>query len=271
MKTDLASPSSNRRAHFLKIALALPTLLLAVPALLLAAPRREVVEKKFPAASIREISVENVNGDVVVAAGSGDQIEMTAEKSVRGGDADELLEQLRIDIRETAGRLEIKTIQPKRKKFLGLFDVGSSEGCTVRYAIKVPADRSVRLETVNGSINVSGIEGKLQVETVNGSVALSGARGEVDASSVNGSVAVVRGAGLAAMRLETVNGNVEIALDRGSAFNFSFETVNGSIDSDFPLTVTGKFGPKSAHGAVGAGGVTITAESVNGSIRIRGK
>jgi len=251
---------------------AMAALFLLSPILALAAVRHENFEKTVPAAGIQTIRVQNVNGDVAVVAGSGDTIRIEAEKTARGGDADEILRDLEIRVRTVGDKLEIETVNPKKKKLFGFIDLGSSNCCSVRYAIQVPLNRGLAIETVNGAIDVASVEGKIHVETVNGSIALSGVRGEVVATTVNGSVSVVRVDGLAATKVETVNGNVEVAIDKASSsFAYEFETVNGRIESDFPLSVGGKYGPKNAHGQVGAGGVSIAAESVNGSIRLRSR
>jgi len=45
--------------------------------------------------------------------------------------------------------------------------------------------------------------------------------------------------------------------------------VNGSIETDFPLTVTGRLGPRRVTGTIGNGGRRLALETVNGSIRLR--
>jgi hypothetical protein len=45
--------------------------------------------------------------------------------------------------------------------------------------------------------------------------------------------------------------------------------VNGSITTDFPLTVQGKWGPRKAHGTIGGGGRELSLETVNGSVELR--
>src|SRR5437899_929890 len=44
---------------------------------------------------------------------------------------------------------------------------------------------------------------------------------------------------------------------------------NGDIETDFPLMVTGRLGPRSLHGTIGSGGRRLALETVNGSIRLR--
>src|SRR5207249_12260940 len=46
-------------------------------------------------------------------------------------------------------------------------------------------------------------------------------------------------------------------------------TVNGDIQTDFPLMVTGRLGPRRLHGTIGSGGRRLALETVNGSIRLR--
>lgn len=260
-----------RRGATTLAALATAALLsVLLPGIASGAVRREALDRSVPAAGIRELSVENVNGDVAISAGAVDTIEIHAEKTARGYDPDQLLRDLRVEIRRVGDRLEITSTQPKRKRFFGLVEIGSSGCCTVRFAIKVPANLGLSAETVNGSIDISDVQGRLALETVNGSIALAGVSGPIDASTVNGSISIGRVGMIAETRVETVNGSVEIAFDRNSGFAYSFETVNGRIESSFPIAVQGKWGPKSAHGHVGTGGATVAAESVNGSIKISG-
>jgi len=47
------------------------------------------------------------------------------------------------------------------------------------------------------------------------------------------------------------------------------ETVNGEMDTDFPLTVMGKFGPRHLRGTIGNGGRSLELSTVNGSIHLR--
>jgi len=58
------------------------------------------------------------------------------------------------------------------------------------------------------------------------------------------------------MKLETVNGSIKLYLPDQAGANVAAETVNGSIHTDFPLTVEGKFGPKRLNGVLGKGGST---------------
>jgi hypothetical protein len=47
------------------------------------------------------------------------------------------------------------------------------------------------------------------------------------------------------------------------------ETLNGDLISDFPLVVSGRFGPRRLRGTIGQGGRTLELGTVNGTIRLR--
>jgi hypothetical protein len=44
--------------------------------------------------------------------------------------------------------------------------------------------------------------------------------------------------------------------------------VNGSVESDFPITVRGRMNPRSLRGRIGEGGRDLDLTTVNGSIRL---
>src|SRR5207253_3042450 len=85
-------------------------------------------------------------------------------------------------------------------------------------------------------------------------------------SSVKFTVRVPRGVKVGA---HSVNGAVSIYVPARFDANFRFDTVHGGIDSDFPLTISGRWGPRHASGRIGNGGRDIRASSVNGSIELR--
>jgi len=67
----------------------------------------------------------------------------------------------------------------------------------------------------------------------------------------------------------TVNGGITLDLPAGLSTEVRATTVNGDIQTDFPLMVTGRLGPRSLRGTIGSGGRRLALETVNGSIRLR--
>jgi DUF4097 and DUF4098 domain-containing protein YvlB len=129
----------------------------------------------------------------------------------------------------------------------------------------------VRATTVNGGVTVRNASGPVRANTVNGGVDVNTAVGPVTAETVNGNVdaRMVSLRGDDDMDFKTVNGSVSIYVPERFDANFRFDTVHGGINSDFPMTLTGKWGPRHASGTIGNGGRDIRASSVNGSIELR--
>ena len=67
----------------------------------------------------------------------------------------------------------------------------------------------------------------------------------------------------------TVNGSVTIEVPSNFAGELEMETVNGSLQSDFPVTMQGLFNPKHLRAKIGDGGPTIRLKTVNGSVELK--
>ncbi len=66
-----------------------------------------------------------------------------------------------------------------------------------------------------------------------------------------------------------MNGSIALSLPADASTDVQATTVNGSITTDFPLTVTGKISPRRLTGTIGGGGRSMDLETVNGSVTLR--
>ena len=71
------------------------------------------------------------------------------------------------------------------------------------------------------------------------------------------------------MKFNTVNGNVTVETPESLNARVRMGTLHGSISSDYPVQISGRFGPRRAEGTIGRGGREIEMETVNGSIELR--
>src|SRR6266550_2414081 len=160
---------------------------------------------------------------------------------------------------------------------------------SVKFTVLVPRAVKVGAHSVNGGVSVRDVGAEVEIGTVNGGVTVRNATGPVKANTVNGGVDVnttngpvsaetvngnvdARMASLQGdedMDFKTVNGSVSIYVPARFDARFRFDTVHGGIDSDFPMTISGKWGPRHASGTIGNGGRDVRASSVNGSIELR--
>lgn len=220
----------------------------------------------------RTAIVHNVNGSVRFEAGTGDRVEVSAEKRWRRGDP----EDVRVEARQLSNGNVVICAMWRRGDSCeeGGIDGGerrwnSSNDVAVHFVVRVPAYANVEANTVNGSVEVAELRGRVEANTVNGNVEATSSGGPVRARTVNGSI---RARGLIAsdgLEYETVNGSIEIELPPDANADVSLRTTNGRVTSDFPITFTGEINPRRIEAKLGDGGPELRARTVNGGIRLR--
>jgi len=222
------------------------------------------------------VTIRNINGDVRAETGSGDQVEVTAEKS--GVNADEV----QIKAVTTADGVSICAIYPSDNA--GEASCGQHEWhshnhwsghARVDFTVRLPRDLHFNAATVNGDIEASELGRSADLTTVNGKVQVSTAEW-AEVRTVNGSIyADFRSSGWAdSLKLETVNGSVELTAPAALNADVEFNTLNGHVSSDFAYTVTsgtriGHPGPTRISARFGDGGRELRISTVNGNIEIR--
>ena len=69
-----------------------------------------------------------------------------------------------------------------------------------------------------------------------------------------------------------MNGSITVELPDGIGADVTARTINGAIETDFPLTVSGRFSHRRLSGSIGGGGEQISLVTVNGSVSlVRGR
>ncbi|HEX7938569.1 MAG TPA: DUF4097 family beta strand repeat-containing protein [Gemmatimonadaceae bacterium] len=142
---------------------------------------------------------------------------------------------------------------------------------SVSFEVWVPRKTSLDAETSNGSVAVTGVDGKMDLRAENGSISIKGVSGDVRGVTSNGSVnaeldgASWKGEGL---DLTTSNGSVNLDIPKGYNARLETGTVNGGMNIDFPITIQGNIGRRITT-TLGSGGPRIRAVTTNGGVRIR--
>jgi DUF4097 and DUF4098 domain-containing protein YvlB len=88
---------------------------------------------------------------------------------------------------------------------------------------------------------------------------------------VNGSIraSVGRADWSGEAEFKTVNGSITVTLPSSTSADVRAETVNGEIETDFALTVSGRVSRRRLSATIGGGGRSLEMETVNGSIHLR--
>lgn len=223
--------------------------------------------------------VRNLNGPVRVERATGARAEITAEKSWRRGNPEDV-------------RIEVRKVSSGGNDVLVCALWGDNTECdedgyrtrgnsdrsrgnrdndvSVEFTVRLPDGVKLDASTVNGSVDVSGATSVVEARTVNGDVTARTTGGPVNANTVNGSIEVRMGrVGDADLSFETVNGSIEVYVPDGVDADLDMRTVHGSVESDFPLTVTGRINPRRIRATLGKGGPRIELRTVNGQVELR--
>ncbi|MEN8143889.1 MAG: DUF4097 family beta strand repeat-containing protein [Gemmatimonadota bacterium] len=222
------------------------------------------------------IEIKGVNGPIDASFTSGDVVEVRASKiEHRRGNA----EDVEIEVVEHSGGVTICAVYPHRNGDRpNTCDIGNrwrsnthKNDVEVQFEVLIPAGVRFTGKTVNGDVEAKGLRADARVSTVNGDARVE-TTGLAEASTVNGSVYAVLGDSDWSGELDfsTVNGSVTVEMPAGTSANVKANTVNGSLESDFPLTITGRFANRRMRGTIGSGGGgDLSLSTVNGSIRLR--
>lgn len=246
--------------------------------LLLAAPlaaQEQRFTRELRAGERMEIA--NINGSVTVSQGTGRTALVEVTKIVKEGNGN----LVKAVMEESQGVMRVCTIylnrDPNRSTCRGENSNSSRNGrrsefhVEMNYVVRVPAGVAIDVETVNGGVVLRGLDTPASVATVNGGIEFDAA-GAHRLETVNGQIKarLTRADWSGSLDIETVNGSVDLTLPASFAADVSGETVNGGVTSDFPITIEGRWGPKSFRGSINGGGSrTLNIETVNGTIRLR--
>ena len=215
--------------------------------------------------------IRNTIGSVKVEAARGDSLEVVAVKTYRRSDANSV----HIETVNAADGIAICAVWARGGGRCGPGEDYRASSprhndVAVDFTVRLPRRVALGASTVNGTVHVVNATGPLVVTSINGEVDAETAAGPVRATSVNGSVrARMRAFGdTGDVTLSTVNGSATAELPARLDAEVDASTVNGSIETDYPLVVTGKVA-KHLQGTLGAGGRKVRITTVNGGITLR--
>lgn len=213
------------------------------------------------------VTVKGISGNIDAEAGSGDLVEVTAEKS--GPNAD----QVKVEAVSGPDGVTICAIYP-----------ASSNSCSpswhrnnvrgqeikVHFTIRMPKNLRFTGQNVNGDVTATGMGRFVRGESINGSVQIS-TSAWAEAETVNGSIRAKMGSSdwTGKLTFKSINGSVAVELPDDLSADIKFESLNGRISSDFPISTSGNFVGHSAKGRIGNGGRELSIETVNGSVELK--
>jgi len=233
-------------------------------------------QKTFPLKADGSFSLKNTNGFVHISTWNRDEVDVNAKKIASRRESD--LERVQIEVDASSGAVRIDTVYEKYRNLR----------VKVNYEVKVPEGCRIELaRSTNGDIELAGRFGKVKAGTTNGDIRLESATGQAELSTTNGTIRAfdVSGPTIADttnggivlelrdltddIRADTTNGSIKIRLPGDPNARLVARTTNGSIRTDYPVTIEGTVNSRRRlEGTLGKGGPTISLETTNGSITI---
>jgi hypothetical protein len=167
----------------------------------------------YPLSAGGSVQLENHNGSVEISGWDKDEVEIDGTKYAN---TQSRMNEIKIDVVASAASVAIRTIPP----------IDRWGGYGARYIVHVPRRAELgNIMSSNGSIRVTGIDGKAYLRTSNGSIHAAQTQGLLDIQTSNGSVELFDIAGNTTVH--TSNGGIRGDVKKG---RFDARTSNGPID-----------------------------------------
>lgn len=196
--------------------------------------------------------------DITVPIGTNVILEgFSAQFTVRSVKGEANIESLsgRIQVSDAVGGVQVESVS-------GSIEISKVEG-------------NVRAEAVSGIVTVAGVDGEVDAESVSGRVSITEAKSRsVRAETVSGSITYVGSIepnGNYVFRSHA--GRMTLGMPADAGATVSLQTFSGNVDSDFPVTLesgTSRHGHESKFEfRIGNGRSRIVLETFSGDIRIQ--
>ncbi|MFI6576106.1 DUF4097 family beta strand repeat-containing protein [Nocardiopsis sp. NPDC050513] len=191
----------------------------------------------------------DTEGDVTVSAGPGDEVVL--ERTTRSGPFREPED----DVEQEDGGTFVEA------ECEGLWFLGGD--CAVDYDVTVPEGTEVAVSTVSGRIRVENVDGRLDLSSTSGDVVVSGNVGDVAASSTSGGVELSGVEG--SVEAETTSGGV---LASGAGESLSAQSVSGAVDVSGFTARSVEAASTSGTVVVGGGFASAEVSTTSGSVEV---
>lgn len=176
-----------------------------------------------------------------------------------------------ITIHGSRGDVDVQTFSGD----VDIVDVGNVTASSLSGDVSIRTSAGVTATTNNGDLSISDAHGAIDATSISGDVSISRAVSKsVKARATSGDVSysgTVEQGGR--YELNSHSGDIEMSVPRDAGAQVDVTTWNGSLDSDFPITIK----PTSSMGGdmtkrfsftIGSGSARITLETFNGDIVI---
>jgi DUF4097 and DUF4098 domain-containing protein YvlB len=174
-------------------------------------------EKRFPVDGVPDLRLTTFDGAIEVRGTDSSQVLVEIEKR---GPTREAVDELRVESTQEGRRIDVEVKRPSREGMVFGIHVSTS----AKLIVSVPKRSTVLARTGDGAIRIEGVEGRLELRTGDGSIHVSDVKGELALNTGDGSINVDHAEGR--LTLETGDGGVNV---EGNLAVVRMHTGDGSI------------------------------------------
>ena len=224
---------------------------------------REEIRKSYELQPGARVEVAGINGAVKIETSDSKTADLYIERT---GASQEALSRRKITIESTPSSLTIRGEKGDGSFLSRIFGSTPSERVTLR----LPRQVSLAAKGVNGALVVGEIEGSVEVHGINGKVEIAQASGSAEFRGINGNISVgLKQLDKAGIGMSGINGNIELRLGEGVNADLETHGMNGNVTSEMPNVVVDKSKRGNYSAQIGRGGNSISANGINGNIRLK--
>jgi hypothetical protein len=260
--------------------------------------RAEEITKSFAVSGRPNVRVETNDGSVRVTSGDSKQVEFHVEyqgyelgKNLRvdarqDGDKVELIARvtghwgIQFNWGHNSRRLHIEVRMPQEGDLQVETGDGSVETSSVNGTVTVhTGDGSVKASSLSGTIDLHTNDGSMTVDTLKGDIRLRTGDGSIEARDLDGKVDADSGDGhirlagrFEALNVKTGDGSVDTRVQPGSkmATSWTLRTGDGSVDIALPSDFQANIDATTGDGHISLG-IPVTVEGTFSRSAVRGK
>jgi DUF4097 and DUF4098 domain-containing protein YvlB len=160
-------------------------------------------------------------------------------------------------------RIDLEIHMPRSAKL----SVRTGDGDVIAKGLEGELD----FTTSDGRLDLDNVDGALRLHTSDGAARVSGRFDVLELRTSDGQVEVEARPGSQlreAWDVRSSDGNVRLSVPADLAANVELSASDGSITTNIPLTVEGKFSRHEVHGKMNGGGNRLTVRTSDGSVTL---
>jgi opacity protein-like surface antigen len=142
----------------------------------------------------------------------------------------------------------------------------------IDYEVTVPAGTALRLNTISGNLDLSGLNGTVTAKTISGNVLSTNLSGPLTLRTVSGDVKLSN-LGRSPVDATSVSGSVDVSWPATQGADLNLQTISGEVYADSAVTFRNlknrTYVGYELHGSLGSGGPSVTLHSVSGDVFFR--